>query len=50
MKAKLCITCGGPPVASKENELYIQKMEEQNTRLKEEVSGFFFIDLYSNLY
>ncbi|XP_058725502.1 homeobox-leucine zipper protein HDG11-like [Vicia villosa] len=37
LKAKLCITCGGPPIASKEHELSIQKMEEQNIRLKEEV-------------
>ncbi|KAI5443568.1 hypothetical protein KIW84_012275, partial [Lathyrus oleraceus] len=37
LKAKLCTTCGGPPVPSKENELSMQKMAEQNTRLKEEV-------------
>ncbi|KAL5079351.1 hypothetical protein RYX36_007772, partial [Vicia faba] len=39
LKAKLCRTCGGPPVASKEHELYMQNMGEQNTRLKEEATS-----------
>lgn len=46
LKAKLCTTCGGPPVPSKENELSMQKMAEQNTRLKEEASEFFSLIIF----
>ncbi|CAK8533043.1 unnamed protein product [Lathyrus sativus] len=38
LKAILCTTCGGSPVPSKEHELSMKKMAQQNTRLKEEVN------------
>ncbi|CAL5185616.1 unnamed protein product [Lathyrus oleraceus] len=38
-----CTTCGGPPFPYKEHELYMQKMGEQNNRIKDEVDKMWIL-------
>ena len=38
MKNVICPACGGPPFGEEERQLHLQKLRQENARLREEAS------------